>query len=319
MDKEKLKKVKRELDKILNEEGIEELRAINKALSRVIVELENNRPIDIKKELNEIKKAVEEKEVYPQENIIAIVGAVERLIEKPEKDYDKNFRDLVLAVKSIKTYDQIENTERVIKTIKEELVKVKPKDYETVFKQILIHLKSIEASGKEVKGFKILNPQKENPLILKTFQGILKKVSEVIKAFVTNEKPDQAIAVRLVDATGNHFYNAAFSAGSVSIDTSTIEDNTEPSETPTIYNVAMAVANTEVSQLLPANTRKVDIKLRATNAMLKIAFVATESGTNYITIPYGSSLHLENVKLGAVTVYAQSPTGGQTLEILAWT
>ena len=90
-------------------------------------------------------------------------------------------------------------------------------------------------------------------------------------------------------------------------------------QTPTIYNVDMTTANTEYSQALPANTRKLDIKLRVQNALLKIAFVEGESGTNYIQISYGSSLHLENVKLNNIIVYFQSPSNSQVCEILAWT
>lgn len=99
----------------------------------------------------------------------------------------------------------------------------------------------------------------------------------------------------------------------------TVEDNAGLPETPAIYNVTMTSKDTEYSQALPAGTRKVDIKLRATNALLKVAFTESASGSTYITVPYGSSLHLENVDLTSITVYVQSPTDVQTLEVLAWT
>jgi len=89
--------------------------------------------------------------------------------------------------------------------------------------------------------------------------------------------------------------------------------------TPITYNVAMTLANTEYSQLLPDNTRKLDIKLRATGTMMKVAFVSTESATNYMTVAYGASLHLENVDLTGVTIYFQSPTASQVAEILCFT
>lgn len=89
--------------------------------------------------------------------------------------------------------------------------------------------------------------------------------------------------------------------------------------TPTIYNVTMTSANTEYSQALPTNTRKADIKLRATNALLKLCFTESASGTTYVTVPYGSSYHLENVDLTSITVYVQSPTASQTLEVVCWT
>lgn len=88
---------------------------------------------------------------------------------------------------------------------------------------------------------------------------------------------------------------------------------------PTIYNVSMASANGEYSQTLPSNTKKLDIKLRALNSVLKISFTITESGTKYIQIPYGASLHLENINLTGKTIYFQSPVDNQVAEILCWT
>ena len=139
--------------------------------------------------------------------------------------------------------------------------------------------------------------------------------------------PSSGIYVSGVDDNGNLVGLLADTDGHLQVDVCSpkfdnlddIKSNTAPGTTPTIYNVALTTANTEYSQLLPTGTRKIDAKLRATNALLKIAFVSTESGSNYITIPYGSSLHLENVDLSSVTIYAQSPTASQTLEILAWT
>ena len=88
--------------------------------------------------------------------------------------------------------------------------------------------------------------------------------------------------------------------------------------TPTIYNVNLTTVNTEYSQALPSGTKKVDIKLRGLGALLKIAFTSGASGSTYITVPYGASLHLEGVNLTGITVYAQSSTASQVLEIVSW-
>ena len=149
------------------------------------------------------------------------------------------------------------------------------------------------------------------------FRKIISKLESTLNVFVKNTEVNDAVPVVLVDANKAAFYNAGGGGGG-GFDMSTIEDNTQPSKVPVIHNVTMTNANVEYSQLLSNNTRKVDIKLRA-NAILKIAFAAGASGTTYITVSYGASLHLENVNLAGITLYFQSPSAAQTAEILAWT
>lgn len=86
--------------------------------------------------------------------------------------------------------------------------------------------------------------------------------------------------------------------------------------TPTIYNLAIADADTEQSQALPANTKDLMIKTRG-QALLKIAFVSGQSGTNYITIPANAVFHTTQVFENLV-VYFQSPSSGDIVEILAF-
>jgi len=87
---------------------------------------------------------------------------------------------------------------------------------------------------------------------------------------------------------------------------------------PVIYNTAVTLADTEYSQALPVGTTKFEIKLRALNALLKLAFVAGESGTTYVTIPYGASYVENDVKMGSRSLYFQSPTAGGVAEIKVW-
>jgi len=87
---------------------------------------------------------------------------------------------------------------------------------------------------------------------------------------------------------------------------------------PTIANVSMTLADTEYSYSIPNGTSRFEIKLRALNALLKLAFESGKSGTEYITIPYGSSYAENDVKGGPITLYIQSPTAGMTLEIKTW-
>jgi hypothetical protein len=84
---------------------------------------------------------------------------------------------------------------------------------------------------------------------------------------------------------------------------------------PTVATVTMTSANTEYSYDIPAGTRKVRIKLRALNALLR--FYGFSTGGSFTTIPYGESLDVD-VKAGGATLYVQSPSASQTLEVLTW-
>ena len=86
---------------------------------------------------------------------------------------------------------------------------------------------------------------------------------------------------------------------------------------PTISNTTMTSANTEYSYAFPAGTRAFRIKLRDLNALLKIAFVSGQSGSTYITVPYGDYLEMR-AKVGGSTIYFQSPAAAQTAEIKTW-
>ena len=86
---------------------------------------------------------------------------------------------------------------------------------------------------------------------------------------------------------------------------------------PTTQNSSMSSAATEVSYLFPEGTKKFRIKLRALNALLQVSFVSGESGTNYLTVPYGDFLEMK-AKVGGSTIYFQSPSGSQTAEIQTW-
>ena len=91
------------------------------------------------------------------------------------------------------------------------------------------------------------------------------------------------------------------------------------SVSPIIYNKTMTSANTEYSQTLPVGTRKFLIKCRASYA-IKLAFVSTESGTTYVTIPPDRAYKEEDLSLsGTRILYFQCATAAQVAEIIVWT
>jgi hypothetical protein len=82
-----------------------------------------------------------------------------------------------------------------------------------------------------------------------------------------------------------------------------------------ITNLSVPIAFTEVSHLLQTNVKQLIIRSRNL-ANLQIAFVSTESGTKYLTIPPGCNLKLDNIEFSSTTLYIQSSTASTTVEIL---
>lgn len=90
--------------------------------------------------------------------------------------------------------------------------------------------------------------------------------------------------------------------------------------TPTLYAVAMAGADTEYSQALPANTKKFTIKLRDGTGF-RLAFVTGKVATPvdpYFTVDPGLGYSEDGLRLAATTLYFASDVAGKTAEIIAW-
>ena len=86
---------------------------------------------------------------------------------------------------------------------------------------------------------------------------------------------------------------------------------------PQIFAVTITSADTSYSLELPANTTMIDIKLRGQGAQLKYSW---SDWGGYMTIPAGGSRHIDNILLDkAKTIYFQSPTATQTVEVEVFT
>lgn len=90
----------------------------------------------------------------------------------------------------------------------------------------------------------------------------------------------------------------------------------EAGVTPTIYNVSVPLAATEVSQALSAGVKRFTIKVRG-NSTLQLAFTSGQSGTNYISIPFGCTYTEDGLNFSG-TLYFQTVKASQTVEILEW-
>lgn len=87
--------------------------------------------------------------------------------------------------------------------------------------------------------------------------------------------------------------------------------------TPIITNVDAPVAGTEYSYSFQDGSQRFLIQPR-TGARLQVAFVAGQSGTQFMSYGPGVTYMEENVILTGVTVYFQLNKPGQTVEILEW-
>lgn len=74
-----------------------------------------------------------------------------------------------------------------------------------------------------------------------------------------------------------------------------------------ITNLVIATADTEFSHTLQDNLTLLEFKARDGEAF-KYAFVATESATNYISVPACSGQAFAGIKLVGKTLYLQSPS-----------
>ena len=116
--------------------------------------------------------------------------------------------------------------------------------------------------------------------------------------------------------------------GETSVRTWVSNDSSEPipvsvdftkdgATTPTIYNLSLPVANTEYSQALSTNTKRILIRARV-GATLRVAFVSGDTLTNYFTMAPRTVYSEENLDLVGVTIYLQSDVAGNVAEILEW-
>jgi hypothetical protein len=88
--------------------------------------------------------------------------------------------------------------------------------------------------------------------------------------------------------------------------------------TPVINNIAVPLANTEVTFTFPTGTKRFELRLRNT-ARLQLSFVAGQSGTNYWTVNGGSVYGEDGINPATtLSIYVQTASAGSLLEIKSW-
>jgi hypothetical protein len=88
--------------------------------------------------------------------------------------------------------------------------------------------------------------------------------------------------------------------------------------TPNIDILAMPVKDTEYSYTFPLGTKRFTLKNRG-NGLIKLGFAVGETSTlEYFTIEPATTYGEEELAVSPLTLYFQSPSNSQTLEILSW-
>ena len=86
--------------------------------------------------------------------------------------------------------------------------------------------------------------------------------------------------------------------------------------TATVYNVTATLANTEYSQVLPANTKSFVLQARG-SAKIKLAYTSGINSGDYLTVPIGTTFN-DNNYYSAQTIYFTSSLAGEVIEIVAY-
>jgi hypothetical protein len=122
-------------------------------------------------------------------------------------------------------------------------------------------------------------------------------------------------SIRLGDGTS--FITSTTIGPDVGLDVNVINNSSSVS-TPNIQNISISLANTEQSFSFPSTTKKFEIKLRG-SGRLQISYTSGASGTNFITLPIGTSYSVNDLNLsGNLDIYFQSSKASETLEIEYW-
>lgn len=93
--------------------------------------------------------------------------------------------------------------------------------------------------------------------------------------------------------------------------------NTNVVKGPTILNKVLPLANTEYSHTFLDGTRRFTLKNRG-SGLLKLSYVSGQSGVEWFSIEPGTTYGEEDIRTVSLTLYIQSPSAAQTLEILSW-
>jgi len=105
--------------------------------------------------------------------------------------------------------------------------------------------------------------------------------------------------------------------GDVDIETIASGQNVKPATSPVVYNVTCVVAGTEYSQALPAGCKKFSIGLQSKNSNVIWVLKFGTSGTEF-SLTGDETVTEDNILCATQTLYFESDTAGEIIQIMAW-
>jgi hypothetical protein len=99
------------------------------------------------------------------------------------------------------------------------------------------------------------------------------------------------------------------------LDLDNLSINIAKSSNIKITNLTLTTMSVEQSHPLQNNLKQLIIRPRGAHN-LQIAFIATESSTNFVSIYAGSNLKIDELDFNGKTIYLQSNKNSSTVEII---
>lgn len=109
---------------------------------------------------------------------------------------------------------------------------------------------------------------------------------------------------------------AAHSVSDVNIDAE-IDESALVVSNPSIQNVSVPTANSEVTVTLPSGAKRFLVRARG-NSKLQLSYTSGQSGIEFITMWPGYEYIEENIDRVQTQLFIQSSKANEILEIIAW-
>jgi hypothetical protein len=136
----------------------------------------------------------------------------------------------------------------------------------------------------------------------------------ILDGQVANLALNGGVPIVTYDDNDNKFYLLRSNQGSIS---ATLDGAMKPVKNPVNTTVLTdPVSDTETSFSLLAVKRY--RMVNRGSVAIKYAYLVTQSGTNYSTIPPGGSHEEDNIDDQNITIYIQAPAPSQRLEVVSW-